>query len=73
MEARVFLFLHAAQMHQLKAEDTEINPYRLCLENISKDFEVNKIKKTNCDFSVNYNTIDISDIIGIYDMFDKKA
>ena len=25
------------------------------------------------DFSVNYNTIDISDIIGIYDMFDKKA
>ena len=45
MEARVFLFLHAAQMHQLKAEDTEINPYRLCLENISKDFEVNKIKK----------------------------
>ena len=43
----------------------------MCLGNISKDFTIDNMKKSGLngyvyDFSVDYNTIDVSDIIHIY-------
>ena len=66
MEATVFLFVNVAKIYQFKAKSSKVKPYPLCLGNISKDFTVNNVKKRLngyvCNFSVDYNTIDISDI-----------
>ena len=48
-----------------------MEPCSLCLGNISKIFTVDNIRKTGLDgyvfdFSVGYNTIDVSDILDIY-------
>ena len=57
-------------MYQIKAKDSDIKPYSLCLDNISKDFALNNTKKTGLNgavkiFSVNYNSIDTSIILDI--------
>ena len=59
-------------MYQFKAKDSEIKPYSLCLDNISKYFTINNMKKTGGlkgivqVFSVNYNAIDTNDILDIH-------
>ena len=45
MEATVSYFVNAAQIYQLKAKDSEIKYYVLCLGNISKHFTINNMKK----------------------------
>ena len=47
MEAIVFLFVNATKVYQLKANDSEIKDYALCLGNVSKDFTTNNLKKKN--------------------------
>ena len=32
-------------MYQFKAKDSEIKPYSLCLDNISKDFTLDNLEK----------------------------
>ena len=56
---------------------TEVKRYPFCLGNISKDLKVNNMKKTGLngmvyDFSVIYETIDISNIINIHKYLMKK-
>ena len=51
--------------------------YPLCLENISKDFVANNMKKTVLNgyvykFSVDYNTIDAGNIIDLHKYLMKK-
>ena len=63
-------------MYQFKAKDSEIKPYSLCLGNISKDFTVDKMTKTGLnwykyDWSVEYNTSDVSDIVEILNILWK--
>ena len=41
-----FLFVNATKVYQLKAKNSEIKDYGLCLGNISKDFRINNMKKT---------------------------
>ena len=41
-----FLFVNAAKVYQLKAKNSEIKDYALCLGNISKDFIVDNMTKT---------------------------
>ena len=58
-------------MYHLKAKDSKIKRYPLCVGNISKHFIVNNIKKTELKgsvtvFSVDYNTINTSDILDIH-------
>ena len=52
-----------------KQKNSETKPYPLCLRNVSKDFIVlirrNRIIWLHVQFSVDYNIIDISDIINI--------
>ena len=52
--------------------------YPLCLQNISKDFTANNLKKKTglngyvYEFSVDYNVIDTSNIIDIHKYLTKK-
>ena len=64
-------------MYQLKAKDSEIKSYPLCLGNISKDFTLDIMQKTGLKkilkvFSVDYNAIDTSDIVDIHRYLLKK-
>ena len=64
------LFIDAVKIYQLKAKYSEIKPYPLCLDNISKDFIIHNMTKTGLKgsvkvFSVDYNAIDTSDILDI--------
>ena len=67
-------------MYQFKAKDSEIKRYLLCLGNISKDFTINNMKKKKTGlkgsvkvFSVDYNPIDTSDILGIHRFLMKET
>ena len=40
-----YLFVNSTKIIKFKAKDSEINPIPLCLENISKHFSVDNIKK----------------------------
>ena len=60
--ANTYLFINGTEIIKLKAKDSEIVAYPLCLRNISKDFSVDNMKKTRLkrkvyDFSVDYNAI----------------
>ena len=65
---------------ELETKDPEIKPHPLCLENISKEFSVNDMKKKKknrikwkgIQFSVSYEIIDASDIEDIYKHLMKK-
>ena len=61
----------------IKAKDSEIVAYLLCLRNISKEFSVDNMKKTRLkryvfDFSIDYNTIAVTDILDIHKYLVKK-
>ena len=61
----------------IKAKDSEIVAYLLCLRNISKEFSVDNMKKTGLkgyayDFSVDYNAIAVADILDIHKYLMKK-
>ena len=40
-----FLFVNAITLHQVKAKNSEMEDYALCLGNISKDFTIHNMKK----------------------------
>ena len=64
-----FSFVNAKIIYQLKANDSKIKKYALCLGNISKDLTCIKMKKKTGlngyfhEFPVDYNVIDTSKII----------
>ena len=65
------LFANDVNIYQIKAKNSELKLYPSCLDNILKDFTVDNMKKTGLngyeyDFSVDYNAIDISDIMDIH-------
>ena len=46
MEPTVFVFfVNATKIYQLKAKDSEIKDYALCLCNVLKDYTINNMKK----------------------------
>ena len=75
--ANSYLFLNGTEIIKFKAKDSEISAYPLCLGNISKDWSVDNMKKTGLkgyvyDFSVDYDAIGVSDILGIHKYLVKK-
>ena len=44
--ANSYLFVNGTEIIKLKAKDSEINPYELCLGKISKDWSIDNMKKT---------------------------
>ena len=66
-ENNSILFVNATKINQFKVKDSELKNYALCLGNISKDFAINKMKKTRLKeivkyLSVNFDSIDTNDI-----------
>ena len=75
--ANSYLFVTGTEIIEFKAKYSEISAYPLCLENVSKDWSVDDMKKTGLidyvyDFSVEYDAIAISDILGIHKYLMKK-
>ena len=69
--ANIYLFLNGTEIIKFKATDSEIVANRLCLENISKVFFVDNMKKTQLngyvyDFSVDYDAITVDGIVDIH-------
>lgn len=59
--SNTFLQLNDVKIYQFKSKDLEVKPYLSCLEDISKDFMIDNMKKTVLneyvsDFPVNYNS-----------------
>ena len=75
--ANSYLFVNSTEIIKIKAKDSEISAYPLCLGNILKDWSVNNLKKTGLrgyvyDFSVDYNAIVVPDILEIHKHLMKK-
>ena len=76
--ANSYLFVNGKEIHKFKAKDSEIVATRLCLGNISKDWSVDNMKKTEFNdyvyyFSVDYDATDVDDILDIHkDLMKKK-
>ena len=75
--ANSYLFVNGKEIHKFTAKDSEINPYELCLGNISKDWSVDDMKKTSLkgyvyDFSVDDDAISNFDITNILKYLMKK-
>ena len=71
------MFVNSTKIIKLKAKDFEIFGTPLCLENISKDFPIANIKKTELyiyvyDFSIDYDAIAVDDILVIHNYLLKK-
>ena len=69
--ANSYLFVNGTEIIKVKAKDSEILAYSLCLRNISKDWSQDNMKKTGFNgyiygFSTDYNTIAVSDILDIH-------
>ena len=65
--SKIFIFVNPTKIQLFKAKDSGIRPYPLCLRDIS-----NYLNGYVYDFSVDYNSIDVSDIINIYKYLIKK-
>ena len=75
--ANSYLFVNGTEIQKFKAKDSEIVVTPLCLGNISKDFSVDNMKKTEFngyvyDFSVYYDAIAVDDILDIHKYLMKK-
>ena len=75
--ANSYLFVTGTELVKLKAKDSEISAYSLCLGNISKDWPQDNMKKTGFngyiyDLSTDYNAIAVSDILDIHKYLMKK-
>ena len=75
--ANSYLFVNGTEIHKFKAKDSEIVASPLCLENISKDFSVDDMKKTGLygyvyNFSVDYDAIAADDILDIHKYLIEK-
>ena len=75
--ANTYLFANGTEIYKFKAKYSEIVATPLCLGNISKDFSVDNMKRTEFneyvyDFSVDYDATDVDDIKDIYKYLMKK-
>ena len=72
-----YLFINGTEIIKFTVKYSEIAAYSLCLGNISKDWLVDNMKKTELkryvyDFTVDYNTIVVADILDIQKYLMKK-
>ena len=75
--ANCYLFVNGTEIYKFKAKDSEIVVTSLCLENISKDWSLDNMKKNGFygyvyDFSVDYDATAVDDIVDIHKCLTKK-
>ena len=76
-EANSFLFVNGKEIHKFKTKGSDIVAALFCLQNISKDWSVDNMKKIELngyayDFSVYYDPIAIDRILDIHNYLMKK-
>ena len=72
-----YLLVNGTEIYKFKAKDSEIIVGAICLGNISKDWSVDNMKRTGFngyvyDFSVDYDTIAVDDILDNHKYLMKK-
>ena len=75
--ANSYLFVNRTEIYKFKAKDSAVVASPLCLGNISKDWSVDNMKKTEStgylyDFRVDYDVIDVDDIKDLHKYLMKK-
>ena len=73
-----FLFVNATKIYQVKAKDSRVQTYQLCVGNISEDFAINNLKKKRLKgsvelFFVDYRPTITNKISGIYRFLMKET
>ena len=73
-----YIFVKGVEVCKLKAKDSEINSVPLFLGNVSEDFSVDNMEKTGLyggiyDFSGDYDSIDVDDVLESSKIFNEKA
>ena len=72
-----YIFVNGTEICKFTAKDSEIVSNNLCLGNASNDFSASNMKKTGFndhiyDFSADYDSIDVDDILNIHKYLMKK-
>ena len=70
-----YLFVNGTEIYKFQVKDSKIVAAPLCLRNISKDWSIDNMKKTEFtgyDFSVDYDVIVVDDILDIHKYLMKK-
>ena len=72
-----YLFVNGTEIHKFKTKDSEIITAPICLENISRDFSVDNMKKTGLNgyvynFSVDYDFIANDKMLDIHKYLTEK-
>ena len=72
-----YLFVNGTEIYKFRTKDSEIVASPLCLENISKDWSINNMKRTGFTgyvygFSVDYEATDVDGIKEIRKYLMKK-
>ena len=73
-----YLFVNGIEIYKFKAKDFKVVATPLCLENISKDWSTDNMKKKTgfngyvYDFSVDYVAITVNDFKDIHKYLMKK-
>ena len=76
--ANSYLFANGTEIYKFKAKDSEIVARTLCLGKISKEWSTDNMKKKTgfngyvYNFSVDYDVIDVNDIVDIHKYLMKK-
>ena len=75
--ANSYLFVNGRDIYKFKAKDSETVATPLCLGNISKDWSIDNMRKTGFngyvyDFSVDYDSIAVDDILDIQNYLMKN-
>ena len=75
--ANSYLFVNGTEIPKFKAKDSKIVATPLCQGSISKHWSINNIKRTGLsgyvyDFSVDYEAIEVDNILDIHKYLMKK-
>ena len=75
--ANSYLVVNGTEIIKFKAKDSKLVRIPLCLGNISKNASVDNMKKTGLNgyvynFSVDYDAIEVDDILDIHKYLMKK-
>ena len=73
-----YISVTGVKIYKFKAKDYEINAAPLCLGNVSKVFSAYNMKKIGIygyayDFSVDYDSIDVPDVLDIHQCLKEKV